>query len=421
MAPEKRIDPDDGAAYTFEELSAYYAGKFKKKAIAAYWESECRPTARAKAKAKAKAKFKVKAKAETAVKKEPKAEPPLDAIPFDETKNRQIVVTSLFKSNKQAMVSNRQIKLVATEKPTPEAGQVLIRNMYVSIDPTHRIWFTDKPQYLAPADKDAPMRAGTLGKVEVSNDPSLPVGSWVTGFGGVQDYYVSSSAMGAAKVEEVAGRPITAHLSVLSLIIGMAAWGGTMEIIKPKEGDIFVVSGGAGAVGSLAGQLAKIAGAKVIGFCGSESKAKWLKEECGFDEVINYKTEKVSARLKELAPDGVDCYFDNTGGVCTEAAFSNFRNNARVAVCGVISAYNSGREASLRNYENILHKRVMVKGFICMDYGEKFPDMVSTLIKHIEQGKIKYQEDIQEGIENYASILNKLFTGSNSGKLIMKI
>ncbi|KAJ1629835.1 hypothetical protein T492DRAFT_1008468, partial [Pavlovales sp. CCMP2436] len=268
-------------------------------------------------------------------------------------------------------ISPSHFELVELPKPAELGeGKVLVRNLYASLDPTHRIWATDDAQYMPPASLGKPMRAATIGVVEQSNEPSLPVGSHVVGIGGLQQYYVTSAAEGAADVGE--DMPLTAHLSVLSFIIGLTAWVGTYDILDVQAGDTVVISGGAGAVGSLAGQLAKLRGARVIGIVGSDAKAQWLTSELGFDGAVSYKDGEVAlvAALRAAAPNGVDKYFDNTGGVSTEAVLKAMNNGARIALCGVISGYNSG-EMGLSNYQMLLHRRVKVEGFICTDHFSK--------------------------------------------------
>jgi hypothetical protein len=237
-------------------------------------------------------------------------------------------------------LTQSDFSIVELPKPTElAAGQILVRNLYASLDPTHRIWASPDDQYLAPAAIDEPMRAATIGVVEQSNDPEVPVGAHVNGMGNIQTYYLTSRAEGASVLPHDDAIPLTAHLSVLSFIIGLTAWVGVYDICNVQPGETFVVSAGAGAVGSLAGPLAKLKGARVIGIVGSDEKARWLTETLGFDAAVNYKTDTATlvARLKEAAPNGIDAYFDNTGGQSTEAVLAVVNNNARIALCGVIS------------------------------------------------------------------------------------
>mmetsp|Transcript_31525 Transcript_31525/g.100850 ORF Transcript_31525/g.100850 Transcript_31525/m.100850 type:complete len:364 (+) Transcript_31525:3-1094(+) len=331
--------------------------------------------------------------------------------------NRQL----LLRRRPSAALSQKDVEIVSNATPSLKDGQFLVKNLYASVDPTHRIWMSEDDQYLAPVDLDAPMRAMTYGVVEESKNPSFPVGAHVLGMGGIQHYYVGDPAAdpGLTVAKEIEGLPNTAWLSVCSVIIGLTAWVGVNEICKPKQGETFVVSAGAGAVGSLAGQLAKLRGARVIGFVGSKEKADWIVNELGFDGAINYKTDDMLTRLKHLAPNGVDSYFDNTGGPSTEAVLRCFNNNARIALCGIISGYNTG-DFALKNFQMLLHRRVNLQGFICLDHLDKYEQALAELIPLVKDKKIKYLEDIQTGIDNYPDVVNMLFEGSNKGKLMLK-
>lgn len=335
------------------------------------------------------------------------------------TVNRAIVL----RSRPDAEITDANLELVEREKPAVAEGKLLVRNRYASLDPTHRIWMGDAPQYWGPVELGEPMRAITVGVVEASKDKDVPVGAHVVGVGGVQDYYLTSRAEGAAVLppEATASVPVTAYLSALSLVIGLTASVG-VDLLEVAEGDTVVVSAGAGAVGSLAGQLAKLKGARVIGVVGTAEKAEWLTTELGFDAALNYKVgrEQLIADLRAAAPRGVDGYFDNTGGVTTEAVLQVANNGMRLALCGVISGYNSG-ELGLASYDMLLHRRVQLKGFICTDHAEQLPAVQAKLGALIAQGRLKYKEDIQEGIENYLPALNRLFDGTNTGKLILKL
>ncbi|KAG8465377.1 hypothetical protein KFE25_002684 [Diacronema lutheri] len=335
------------------------------------------------------------------------------------TTNRAV----LLRKRPTGQMSGENVQLVELPKPAELAdGEVLVRNLYASLDPTQRIWASDDPQYMAPTPLDEPIRAFTLGQVERSKDPALPEGSYVTGVGNIQSYYKTSAQQGATQVSADPQVPLTAHLSVLSVVIGLTAWIGVHDILGVAAGETVVISAASGAVGSLAGQLAKLLGARVIGIVGSDEKARLLIDEYGFDAALNRKVDEPTliAQLREAAPNGVDAYFDNTGGVSTEAVLHVVNNNARVALCGVISGYNTG-DMSLRNFQMLLHRRVMVKGFICVDHIGKYAQAKAELSELVRAGKLKYREDIQEGLENYVPALNRLFDGSNSGKLLLKI
>jgi len=275
---------------------------------------------------------------------------------------------------------------------------------------------SDQLQYLAPVELNDVMRAVTVGVVEESKCPGFKAGDQVGGMGNLQDFFVSSPE-GLNKVDSDV-KP-EEFLSIYGMIIGLTAYHGVMKICQPKAGETFVVSGGAGAVGSLAGQLAKSLGARVIGVVGSPAKAEWVTKELGFDAAINYRTDDIAAKLKELAPEGVDCYFENTGGAVTDAVLNAFNNGARMALCGLIDSYNKSGSAAPKTYPMILHRRVTVKGFICIDHADEMEEMVSTMKKLKSQGKIKHKVDIREGIHEYVDTVNCLFTGKHEGKLLL--
>lgn len=327
-------------------------------------------------------------------------------------------------SNRQWILRHRPVgaikptdlELVTADTPACGEGEVLVKNLYISIDPTHRIWMGDKPQYMPCVGLGEVMRALTGGIVEESNFEGLAKGDYVCGVGMCQDYFVGPGA-GWSKLSP----PITLPdaMGPYSLIIGLTAYHGTLKICAPKAGETFVVSGAAGAVGSLSGQIAKIAGARVIGVVGSEEKAKWITEELGFDGAINYKTDDVQAKLAELAPNGVDCYFENVGGAPLEAVLALANNNCRIAVCGLIDQYNTSEKGPV-NFNMILMRRINIQGFICLDHAASMPEMMEYMVKHISEGSIKFKMDVQEGLENYVQVVNMLFEGTNSGKLVLK-
>jgi len=187
-----------------------------------------------------------------------------------------------------------------------------------------------------------------------------------------------------------------------------------------QAGETVVVSGAAGAVGSMAGQMAKIAGARVIGVVGSASKAKWITEDLGFDGAINYKSDDIAAKLKELAPAGVDCYYENTGGPVSDEVYLQFNVGARMALCGLIDGYNKKNIPGPRNYAMIIMRRVKVQGFVCMDHMDEMPEMLEYMGKHVAAGEIKYKVDVREGLGNYIEVVNLLFSGGNNGKLCLR-
>jgi NADPH-dependent curcumin reductase len=303
---------------------------------------------------------------------------------------------------------------------------VLVKNLYVSVDPAHRIWISDTAVYVTPVPLNSVMRARTLGViVQTTCEDEWPVGTHVIGSGGIQEYYVGGVSAGVP-LQKVP-KPSTNYLSVCSFHIGFTAWLGVHKILQiPAKLDqsgefVVVVSGAAGAVGSLAGQLCKLSGAsKVIGIAGGPEKCQDLVEFFGFDHAVDYKSEDVEQSLKKLAPGGVHCYFDNVGGPVTDAVLRNMRFFGRVAVCGSISEYND-QWTGIRNWNLVLQKRLTVQGYICSDHTNDFEASFRELYGLEEAGRLRYREDIRPGIENYVDALNLLFRGENRGKLMIQV
>jgi NADPH-dependent curcumin reductase CurA len=243
----------------------------------------------------------------------------------------------------------------------------------------------------------------------------------VVGAFGWQDYALNdeSDLMPVAKVPE--GVPLTLPLGTLG-ITSLTAYFGLRDIGKPEPGETVVVSGAAGATGSVAGQIAKIRGCRVVGIAGGSDKCKWLTGELGFDAAIDYKAEKVSARLRELCPQGIDVFWDNVGGETLEAALSNIAMGGRIVICGAISAYNATEPPpGPRNYMNLLARRARMEGFVVFDYLDRTDEAMAELVPWVMQRKIRYREDVRDGLENAPQALLDLFTGANTGKLIVKI
>jgi hypothetical protein len=304
-------------------------------------------------------------------------------------------------------------------------GQLLVRNCIISLDPTHRIWMSDKPQYMDPMELNDVMRALTIGMVQESHCPEqFPVGTYVIGLGGVCEYYVGIPGVNVFGIVNTNnhGLPLSANLSILSGLIGLTAWYGIRKILQVTKEDVVVVSGAAGAVGSVAGQLAKLSGATVIGIAGGSAKCQKLTHELGFDVAIDYKSQNVDQELKKVAPNGITCYFDNVGGDITDAVLLNFRNHGRFALCGSISEYEDNW-TGCKNFNMILMRRIMVQGFISGDHlAEYFAECMVELGDLVKQGKIKYYEDNRKvGVEEYVHIVNDLYDGKNTGKLMMTI
>jgi NADPH-dependent curcumin reductase len=331
--------------------------------------------------------------------------------------NRQFVLVA----RPEGPAGHDDLKLLVAKKPIPGEGEVLVRNLYISVDPTQRIWMSEIPQYWEPIPLNEPVRANTVGIVEQSNDPALPVGSYILGFGNVQDYYLTSTIdPTTARVHEIPGLPLTAYLSVLSVLIGVTAWISVYEILQVKQGDVVVISAGAGAVGSLATQLCKLIGATVITIVGTDYKKHLSVTEYSADASINYNTEDIATRLRELTPDGVDCYLDLTGGCVSDCVFFSLKNFSRVALAGYISGYDTNT-SPLQAYAMLLHRRVTLQGVISSDHVHRLPFILPEYVRLIHEGKLKFREDIQLGLENYVEALARLMSGENTGKLILQV
>ncbi len=299
-------------------------------------------------------------------------------------------------------------------------GEILVKQHYVSLDPAMRGWMNDSKSYIEPMAIGSVMRAGAVGEVAaVNNSPNFNVGDYVAGFGGVQQYAVSDGK--DLRIIDPKLAPLPTYLSVLGMT-GMTAYFGILEVGKIKEGDVVVISGAAGAVGSIAGQIAKIKGCKVIGIAGGADKCKYLLEELGFDGAIDYKNENVRQRLKEECPKGLDVYFDNVGGEILDIALSLLRLHARIVICGAISQYNSKMAIKgPSNYLSLLVNRATMQGMVVFDYAKKYAEAAMNMGRWMAEGKLKSREDIYEGIENFPQTYKRLFSGDKLGKLVLKV
>ncbi len=328
------------------------------------------------------------------------------------------------KSRPEGMVKETDFEYV--EEPVKNLGdnEFLIRNLYFAFEPAMRGWLNDVKSYVPPVQLGEVMRAGTVGQVVESNNANFAPGDFVQGQLGWQEYAVTNGAMGMlGGVSKIpAGIPPYLVLSALGGT-GLTAYFGLLDVGKPNEGDVVVVSGAAGATGSVAGQIARIKGAsKVVGIAGGAEKCAWLTDELGFDSAIDYKSEDVQERLKEECPEGIDVFFDNVGGDILDAALMNMAQNGRIVLCGGISQYNESELPSgPRNYMQLVIRRCTMQGFIVIDYLHKAGEAVEELSGWIESGELKHREDIQEGIENTPKTFLRLFEGKNLGKQLLKI
>jgi NADPH-dependent curcumin reductase CurA len=299
------------------------------------------------------------------------------------------------------------------------AGQILVKNEYLSLDPAMRGWMNEGKSYIAPVNLGDVMRALGVGKVIESKSPNFAVGDYVQGALGVQDFFVGEP-QGFYKVDPALA-PLPRYLSALGMT-GMTAYFALLSVGAPKAGDTVVISGAAGAVGSIAGQIAKIKGCRVIGIAGGQEKCQLLIDDLGFDGVIDYKNEDVVAGLKRECPKGVDVYFDNVGGDILDAVLSRLAPKARVVICGAISQYNN-KEAvkGPANYLSLLVNRARMEGFVVMDYAAQFATAGQEMAGWLASGQLKSKEHIVDGLETFPETLSKLFKGENIGKLVLKV
>ncbi|MGA9770673.1 MAG: NADP-dependent oxidoreductase [Blastocatellia bacterium] len=318
------------------------------------------------------------------------------------------------------MLKESDFQLTESLVPTPGEGEILIRNIYLSLDPTNRGWANDVDTYLPAVQIGDVMRGGAIGIVEQSRNTNFQEGAIVSGLLGWQNY-AASDGKGVTVLPRLPGVPLTAFMGLFGHI-GLTAYYGLLDIGKPKAGETLVVSAAAGAVGSLVGQIGKIAGCRVIGIAGGEEKCRWITEELGFDAAIDYKAEPVLEGLKKHCPKGIDVYFDNVGGEILDAVLSLINLRARISLCGLISQYNATKPVpGPYNFAQILIKRARIEGFIVMDYSSRAQEAMTELGKWFMEGRIKYRVDVVDGIEQASRAVNKLFDGSNKGKLIVKL
>ncbi|PHS22525.1 MAG: NADP-dependent oxidoreductase [Robiginitomaculum sp.] len=320
------------------------------------------------------------------------------------------------------MPQPENFKLASVELPAPGDGEVLVNNLWMSVDPYMRGRMIDRKSYVPPFQIGKALEGHAVGKVETSNNPDFAKGDLVLSMNGWREAFVSDGK-GLQKLETF-GLPEQAFLGVAGMP-GLTAYAGLLRILEPKEGETIFVSGAAGAVGSLVCQIAKIKGCTVVGSVGSKEKGEWLKS-LGVDEIILYKDHpdqlSLMKALKTAAPKGVDMYFENVGGDHLVAALDAMRDFGRIAVCGMISGYNDTEpKPGPWNLFNIIGKRLKVQGFIVSDHQDMLGDFVSDLAQWVPAGKVQWQETVEDGIENAPTAFLKLFTGGNTGKMLVKL
>ncbi len=318
------------------------------------------------------------------------------------------------------MPTESTFKLVETSIPDLKDGEMLVQALYLSVDPYMRGRISGMKSYAAPVEVGQTMVGGGVARVVESKNPGFAVGDVVDIYMGWQEYAVSNGR-GVRKLDPNAA-PISTALGVLGMT-GMTAYFGLLDVCDPKPGETVLVSGAAGAVGSIVGQIAKIKGSKPFGIAGGDDKVEYILRECGYDSAFNYKTtDNYAAKLKELCPNGIDVYFDNVGGPITDAVFGLLNVHARISICGQISIYNATKvEMGPRLLGALIVARAKVQGFLVSDYAAKFGPAMAEMAGWVRSGQIKYREDIVEGFENMPKAFIGLFQGENTGKRLVKV
>jgi NADPH-dependent curcumin reductase CurA len=351
---------------------------------------------------------------------------------LDERRRRLLIARR--PSGNMGGMQNRQVRLAArpeglpsptdwsfTEEPapTPKDGEVLVRILYVSLDPAMRTWMNAGTRsYMPRVEIGDVMRAGTVGRVVESRSPRFKPGDCVYGALGVQ-LYATAKAHHLEKVDAEAA-PLPCYLGTLGMT-GLTAYFGLLDVGRPQPGDTIVVSAAAGAVGMVAGQIARIGGARVIGIAGGADKCRWITGELGFHAAIDYKADDLKGALEQHCPHGVDVYFDNVGGPVLDAVLGRLARGARVVLSGAISQYNAGAMAGPAKYMSLLVNRASMAGFVVFDYEKRFDEARRRIAAWMAAGQLRSREEVVEGIDAFPATLNKLFRGENTGKLVLKV
>ena len=313
--------------------------------------------------------------------------------------------------------------LVSEETAELQPGHFLIRNHYASLDPAMRGWMDDADSYMPPIPLGAAVRASTVGVVEASRAEGFAPGQWVMGLNALEDYSIGVAGGFTQPIDAGAVPSVTNYLSILGAV-GMTAYFGLLEVCEPQPGDTVLVSGAAGAVGSLVGQIARIRGCRTIGIAGGPAKCARLLERYGFDAAIDYRGKDVAALAADIrgaAPDGVDVIFENVGGTVLDAGLLNLRNGARIGLCGLISEYNTTDAVGARNLWKLIVHRASIRGLLVADYVPRFGEGAAQMAAWLQAGKLIADEHVDHGLDNAYAAFMRLFAGTNQGKMILKI
>jgi NADPH-dependent curcumin reductase CurA len=318
------------------------------------------------------------------------------------------------------------LTIETVDLPAPGSGQILVKTIYISLDPAMRGWMNEGKSYIPPIQLGDVFRAGTAGQVIASNHPDYTVGDYVTGSWGVQQYGLLTVPSDEAKGDDIRKvdtriAPLETYMSTLGMP-GMTAYFGLLDTGQPQPGETVVVSGAAGAVGSVVGQIAKLKGCRVVGIAGDPAKCDYCVNELGFDACINYKTDDLRKALKAACPNGIDVYFDNVGGDILDTVLTQIRRKARIVICGAISQYNNTTPVKgPSNYLSLLTNRARMEGIVVFDNAANYGSAAREMAGWIQDGKLGANVHVEHGIENFLPTLMMLFTGQNFGKLLLKV
>jgi NADPH-dependent curcumin reductase CurA len=337
---------------------------------------------------------------------------PASALP---TVNRQVVLAR----RPEGLVTDDDFRLVDAPMYDLAEGEALMRTVYLGMDATVRTWLNRGEGYLPAVGIGEVVRCSSIGEVVATNTDVYAVGDLVFTLGGWQEYAVVRDDMFTTPLAP--GTDLRSMMSVFGST-GAAAYFGLLDVGDPQPGETVVVSAAAGATGSLAGQIAKIKGCRVVGIAGSDEKCRWVVDELGFDACINHRTADLAAALEEHCPDRVDVYFDNVGGRILDAVLGRLAMHGRVILCGAIAVYNDkGRPPGPANYLNLISRRGKMQGFITLDAWDRFPECMAQLGEWVAEGKLRWREELVEGLEQCPRALNMLFTGENMGKVVVQV
>jgi NADPH-dependent curcumin reductase CurA len=328
--------------------------------------------------------------------------------------------------NKQVLLAARPIgapkesdfRITETELRDPEEGEVVLQNLFLSLDPYMRGRMNEGKSYAARVELGDVMIGGTVAKVVTSRNPKLAVGDVVVAFGGWQQFAISKGE-GLMKVDATR-IPASAYLGAVGMP-GVTAWYGLYDIGQPKAGETVVVAAASGAVGAVVGQLAKIRGCRAVGIAGGKDKCDYVVRELGFDACLDHRDPTLREQFKEATPKGVDVYFENVGGAILDMVLARLNPFARIPLCGLVSQYNATEVYGVKNFASLLTNRVTLRGFIVSEHMDRWPEALADLGKHLAEGRLKFREDVAEGLENAPKAFIGMLEGRNFGKQLVKI